>query len=82
MPTVVIDCEDDKENMPSESDYEDLPSMYKDDLEEEDEEDDDEDDDSLFTSQSDFYFLFVCLFYYYNAYLIARTAGIISACKE
>ncbi|XP_060776342.1 phosphatase and actin regulator 1 [Neoarius graeffei] len=50
VPTVVIDCEDDKENMPSESDYEDLPSMYKDDLEEEDEEDDEEDDDSLFTN--------------------------------
>lgn len=51
MPTVVIDCEDDKENMPNESDYEDLPSMYKDELEEEeDDEDDEEDDDSLFTS--------------------------------
>lgn len=51
VPTVVIDCEDDKENMPNESDYEDLPSMYKDELEEEDEdEDDEEDDDSLFTS--------------------------------
>ncbi|KAM9500441.1 phosphatase and actin regulator 1-like [Clarias gariepinus] len=50
VPTVVIECEDDKENMPSESDYEDLPSMYKDDLEEEDEEDDEEDDDSLFTN--------------------------------
>ncbi|KAJ8012142.1 hypothetical protein DPEC_G00065600 [Dallia pectoralis] len=47
-PTVVIE-EDDKENMPNESDYEDLPSMYKD---EDDDEDDDEedDDDSLFTS--------------------------------
>ncbi|XP_017575638.2 phosphatase and actin regulator 1 isoform X2 [Pygocentrus nattereri] len=50
VPTVVIDCEDDKENMPNESDYEDLPSMYKDELEEEDDEDDEEDDDSLFTS--------------------------------
>ncbi|KAK1797307.1 hypothetical protein P4O66_008687, partial [Electrophorus voltai] len=51
IPTVVIDCEDDKENMPSESDYEDLPSMYKDELEEDDEEEEDEeDDDSLFTS--------------------------------
>ncbi|KAK3568127.1 hypothetical protein QTP86_031108 [Hemibagrus guttatus] len=50
VPTVVIECEDDKENMPSESDYEDLPSMYKEDLEEEDEEDDEEDDDSLFTN--------------------------------
>ncbi|XP_030630677.1 phosphatase and actin regulator 1 [Chanos chanos] len=51
VPTVVIDCEDDKENMPNESDYEDLPSMYKDEEEEEEEEDDDDDDDdSLFTS--------------------------------
>ncbi|XP_041941142.1 phosphatase and actin regulator 1-like isoform X1 [Alosa sapidissima] len=54
VPTVVIDCEDDKENMPNESDYEDLPSMYKDeDDEDDDEEDDDEeddDDDTLFTS--------------------------------
>uniref|UniRef100_A0A671ND59 Phosphatase and actin regulator n=1 Tax=Sinocyclocheilus anshuiensis TaxID=1608454 RepID=A0A671ND59_9TELE len=45
---VVIDCDDDKENIPNESDYEDLPSMYKD--EEQEEEDDDDDDDSLFTS--------------------------------
>lgn len=53
LPAVVIDCDDDKENIPNESDYEDLPSMYKDDDEEEDEEEDDddeEDDDSLFTS--------------------------------
>ncbi|KAJ8276846.1 hypothetical protein GJAV_G00068560 [Gymnothorax javanicus] len=51
VPTVVIECDEDKENMPSESDYEDLPSMYKDEDEEEDEEDDEEDDDdSLFTS--------------------------------
>ncbi|XP_016386086.1 phosphatase and actin regulator 1 isoform X2 [Sinocyclocheilus rhinocerous] len=41
---VVIDCDDDKENIPNESDYEDLPSMYKDEEQEED------DDDSLFTS--------------------------------
>ncbi|XP_056600208.1 phosphatase and actin regulator 1 [Triplophysa dalaica] len=54
LPSVMIDCDDDKENIPSESDYEDLPSMYKDDDEDEDEEDDEEDDegddDSLFTS--------------------------------
>lgn len=48
LPAVVIDCDDDKENIPNESDYEDLPSMYKDDEEEDD--DDEEDDDSLFTS--------------------------------
>ncbi|XP_077376115.1 phosphatase and actin regulator 1-like isoform X3 [Festucalex cinctus] len=47
VPSVIIDYEDDKENMPSESDYEDLPSMYKD---EDDVDDDDEDDDSIFTS--------------------------------
>ena len=51
-PSVIIDCDDDKENMPNESDYEDLPSMYKDDEdEEEEEEEDEEDDDSLFTSK-------------------------------
>ncbi|XP_041752226.1 phosphatase and actin regulator 1 isoform X2 [Coregonus clupeaformis] len=48
VPSLVID-EDDKENMPNESDYEDLPSMYKDE-DEDDDEYDDEDDDSLFTS--------------------------------
>ncbi|CAL1579566.1 unnamed protein product [Knipowitschia caucasica] len=46
VPSVIIDYDDDKENEPSESDYEDLPSMYKD----EEDDDDDEDDDSLFTS--------------------------------
>lgn len=53
VPSVIIDYEDDKENMPNESDYEDLPSMYKDeddDVDDEDE-DDDEDDDSIFTSE-------------------------------
>ncbi|KAK7162389.1 hypothetical protein R3I93_006628 [Phoxinus phoxinus] len=47
LPSALIDCDDDKENIPSESDYEDLPSMYKDEEQDEDEEDD---DDSLFTS--------------------------------
>ncbi|XP_063075627.1 phosphatase and actin regulator 1-like isoform X2 [Engraulis encrasicolus] len=56
VPSVVIDCEDDKENMPNESDYEDLPSMYKDEDDDDDEDEDDEDDeeedddDTLFTS--------------------------------
>ncbi|XP_056132135.1 phosphatase and actin regulator 1 [Lampris incognitus] len=58
LPTVMIECDDDKENLPNELDYEDLPSMYKDeededeeDEEEEEEEDDEEDDDdTLFTS--------------------------------
>lgn len=50
---MIIDYEDDKENMPNESDYEDLPSMYKDEDEDDDDEDDedDEDDDSIFTSE-------------------------------
>ncbi|KAM8850512.1 phosphatase and actin regulator 1-like isoform 2-T4 [Spinachia spinachia] len=52
VPSVILDYEDDKENMPDECDYEDLPSMYKDDEDEDDEDDDDddEDDDSIFTS--------------------------------
>lgn len=52
MPSVIIDYEDDKENMPNESDYEDLPSMYKDEDDDVDDEDEDEDeDDSIFTSE-------------------------------
>ncbi|XP_030259555.1 phosphatase and actin regulator 1-like isoform X2 [Sparus aurata] len=52
VPSVIIDYEDDKENMPNESDYEDLPSMYKDEDDDVDDDDDedDEDDDSIFTS--------------------------------
>uniref|UniRef100_A0A3Q0SPR4 Phosphatase and actin regulator n=1 Tax=Amphilophus citrinellus TaxID=61819 RepID=A0A3Q0SPR4_AMPCI len=51
VPSVIIDYEDDKENLPNESDYEDLPSMYKDEEDDvDDDEDDDEDDDSIFTS--------------------------------
>lgn len=61
-PTVMIECDDDKENLPNEADYEDLPSMYKDEEEEEEEEDEEEedeeeeddeedDDDALFTSE-------------------------------
>ena len=38
--------------MPNESDYEDLPSMYKDEDDDVDDDDDDEeDDDSIFTSE-------------------------------
>lgn len=49
---MIIDYEDDKENLPNESDYEDLPSMYKDEDDDvDDDEDDDEDDDSIFTSK-------------------------------
>ncbi|XP_074507522.1 phosphatase and actin regulator 1-like isoform X1 [Sebastes fasciatus] len=51
VPSVIIDYEDDKENMPNECDYEDLPSMYKDEDDDvDDDEDDDEDDDTIFTS--------------------------------
>uniref|UniRef100_H3AX20 Phosphatase and actin regulator n=1 Tax=Latimeria chalumnae TaxID=7897 RepID=H3AX20_LATCH len=48
VPTVVIECDDDKENVPNEADYEELPSFYKD--EEEEDEDDDDDDSALYTS--------------------------------
>uniref|UniRef100_UPI003AB05468 phosphatase and actin regulator 1 n=1 Tax=Centroberyx gerrardi TaxID=166262 RepID=UPI003AB05468 len=62
VPTVMIECDDDKENLPNEADYEDLPGMYKDEEEEEDDEeeeededeeeedDEEDDDDTLFTS--------------------------------
>uniref|UniRef100_A0A3P8TLW5 Phosphatase and actin regulator n=1 Tax=Amphiprion percula TaxID=161767 RepID=A0A3P8TLW5_AMPPE len=39
------ECDDDKENLPNETDYEDLPGMYKDEEEEEEEEEDEEEDD-------------------------------------
>uniref|UniRef100_A0A3B5ALK2 Phosphatase and actin regulator n=1 Tax=Stegastes partitus TaxID=144197 RepID=A0A3B5ALK2_9TELE len=45
VPTVMIECDDDKENLPNEADYEDLPGMYKDEEEEEEEEDEDEEED-------------------------------------
>uniref|UniRef100_A0A672FHR2 Phosphatase and actin regulator n=1 Tax=Salarias fasciatus TaxID=181472 RepID=A0A672FHR2_SALFA len=47
VPTVMIECDDDKENLPSQADYEDLPGMYKEeeDEEEEDDEDEEEEDD-------------------------------------
>lgn len=49
MPTVVIECDDNKENVPHESDYEDSSCLYT--REEEEEEEEDEDDDSsLYTS--------------------------------
>ncbi|XP_006864148.1 PREDICTED: phosphatase and actin regulator 1 [Chrysochloris asiatica] len=48
VPTVVIECDDNKENVPHESDYEDSSCLY---TREEEEEDEDEDDDSsLYTS--------------------------------
>ncbi|XP_074843779.1 phosphatase and actin regulator 1 isoform X3 [Carettochelys insculpta] len=48
VPTVVIECDDDKENVPHEPDYEDSSCLYS--REAEDEEEDEEDDGSLFTS--------------------------------
>uniref|UniRef100_A0A8P4GHH9 Phosphatase and actin regulator n=1 Tax=Dicentrarchus labrax TaxID=13489 RepID=A0A8P4GHH9_DICLA len=38
-------CDDDKENLPNEADYEDLPGMYKDEDDEEEEEEEEEDDE-------------------------------------
>ncbi|XP_037553831.1 phosphatase and actin regulator 1 [Nematolebias whitei] len=51
VPTMMIECEEDKENL-NEADYEELPGMYKDEDEEEDEDEDDEEeeDDILLTS--------------------------------
>lgn len=64
VPTVMIECDNDKENLPNEADYEDLPGMYRDeeddeeeeeeeeeDDEEEEEEEEEDDDDTLFTSR-------------------------------
>uniref|UniRef100_A0A8C8RTZ4 Phosphatase and actin regulator n=1 Tax=Pelusios castaneus TaxID=367368 RepID=A0A8C8RTZ4_9SAUR len=48
VPTVVIECDDDKENVPHESDYEDSSCLYS--REDEEEEEDEDDDSSLFTS--------------------------------
>ncbi|XP_029285759.1 phosphatase and actin regulator 1 [Cottoperca gobio] len=58
VPTVMIECDDNKENHHNEEDYDDLPEEDEEEEEEEEEEDDDEededdeedDDDTLFTS--------------------------------
>ncbi|XP_063461224.1 phosphatase and actin regulator 1 isoform X3 [Pan paniscus] len=47
VPTVVIECDDNKENVPHESDYEDSSCLY---TREEEEEEDEDDDSSLYTS--------------------------------
>ncbi|XP_059035267.1 phosphatase and actin regulator 1 isoform X3 [Mustela lutreola] len=47
VPTVVIECDDNKENVPHESDYEDSSCLY---TREEEEEDDEDDDSSLYTT--------------------------------
>ncbi|XP_029446529.1 phosphatase and actin regulator 1 isoform X2 [Rhinatrema bivittatum] len=46
VPTVVIECDDDKENVPHESGYEDSSCLYT----REDEDEDEDDDGSLYTS--------------------------------
>ncbi|KAH0617918.1 hypothetical protein JD844_016662 [Phrynosoma platyrhinos] len=49
VPTVVIECDDNKENVPHESDYEDSSCLYA--REEEDEDEDEDEESSLFTSK-------------------------------
>eukprot|EP00071_Canis_lupus_P036640 XP_022270197.1 phosphatase and actin regulator 1 isoform X5 [Canis lupus familiaris] len=49
VPTVVIECDDNKENVPHESDYEDSSCLYT--REEEEEEEDEDDDSSLYTNK-------------------------------
>ncbi|XP_062986468.1 phosphatase and actin regulator 1 isoform X2 [Elgaria multicarinata webbii] len=48
VPTVVIECDDNKENVPHESDYEDSSCLYA--REDEDEDEEEDEDSSLFTS--------------------------------
>ncbi|GAB0183810.1 phosphatase and actin regulator 1 [Grus japonensis] len=48
VPTVVIECDDNKENVPHENDYEDSSCLYT--RQEEEEEEDEDEDNSLFTS--------------------------------
>lgn len=48
VPTVVIECDDNKENVPRESDYEDSPCLY---TREEEDEDEEDEESSLFTSK-------------------------------
>uniref|UniRef100_A0A3Q2P1R6 Phosphatase and actin regulator n=1 Tax=Fundulus heteroclitus TaxID=8078 RepID=A0A3Q2P1R6_FUNHE len=45
VPTMMIDCDDDKENLPNEADYEELPGMYRDEEEEEEEEDEEQEEE-------------------------------------
>lgn len=47
VPTVVIECDDNKEDVPHESDYEDSSCLYT----REEEEEDEDDDGSLYTSE-------------------------------
>lgn len=62
VPTVMIECNDDKENLPNEADYEDMPGTYKDEEEEEEaeeEEEEEDEDDTFFTSRCFFLFSYV-----------------------
>lgn len=71
VPTVVIECEDDKENVPHESNYDDSCLYSRDDEDDTDEDtddddnDDDDDDSSLYTSMS-LTILFTILVYTVN----------------
>lgn len=49
VPTVVIECDDNKENVPHETDYEDSSCLYPG---RQEEEEDEEEDNSLFTSKT------------------------------
>lgn len=49
VPTVVIECDDNKENVPHESDFGDSSCLYT--QEDEDEEEEEDDDSSLFSSK-------------------------------
>lgn len=57
VPTVVIECDDNKENVPHETDYEDSSCLYP--RQEEEEEEDEEEDNSLFTSKTHSIFSFL-----------------------
>lgn len=61
VPTVVIECDDNKENVPHETDYEDSSCLYP---RQQEEEEEDEEDNSLFTSKtpSNFPFSFILIF--------------------
>nr|DBA24557.1 TPA: hypothetical protein GDO54_012194 [Pyxicephalus adspersus] len=50
VPTVVIECEDDKENMPHESNYDNSSCLYSRDDDDEEEDDDEDDDSSMYTN--------------------------------
>lgn len=61
VPTVVIECDDNKENVPHEPDYEDSSCLYP--RQEEEEEEDEDEDNSLFSSKTHSIFPFSLNFY-------------------